>query len=102
MECMNLSMYNCVHLVTPQTAITSHTEQHITLCVSVLTAAGVNHPVTLGFWLAGGYDHVYPTHHPTITVVKLASRDQDAERIRSHVQDFLDSSSMDKVEQARF
>lgn len=102
MECINLSMYNCVYLVIPENTITSHTEQRITLRVSVLTAAGVNHPATLGFWLAGGYDHVYPTHHPTITVVKLASRDQDAERIRSHVQDFLDSSSMDSVEKARF
>ena len=98
-------MYNCVYLVTPppkkknkKKKLTCHTEQRITLRISVLTAAGVNHPVTLGFWLAGGYDHVYPTHHPTITVVKLASRDQDAERIRYHVQDLLDSSSMDNVE----
>ena len=64
----------------------------------MLTEAGVKHPATLGFWLAGGYDHEYPTHHPTITVVRLSSRDQDADGVRRHVQDFLGSKAMDRVE----
>ena len=62
------------------------------------TAAGVNHPVTLGFWLPGGYDHEYPKLHLTITLVRLTSRDQDAECVRSHVQDFLGSSMMGRFE----
>lgn len=72
--------------------------QNTALCLSVLTEAGVKHPATLGFWLAGGYDREYPTHHPTITVVRLPSRDQDADWVRRHVQDFLGSKAMDRVE----
>ena len=62
------------------------------------TEAGVAHPVTLGLYLPGGYNHKYPRHHPTVTVFQLTSRDIDSPQIQESVKTFLDSDIVQRFE----
>ncbi|XP_076444055.1 carnosine synthase 1-like isoform X1 [Babylonia areolata] len=83
-----LDLPTCSSLV-----LNARTEDKL-LTTTMCAAVGVAHPVTLGLWLPGHRQHPYPLHHPSVTVVRLTSRDEDKGVLDRAVRDFLGSTRM--------
>ncbi|XP_070174693.1 carnosine synthase 1-like [Littorina saxatilis] len=66
------------------------------LTTSMCATVGVAHPITVGFWLPGDHNlhQHYSNNYPTVTAVKLTSRDLDIRHVEAKVREFLTSGML--------
>lgn len=90
-----------LHIIVCTTVVTFTDTLRSNICcqvvlLHVLTAVGVAHPITVGFWLPGDHNlhQHYPNNYPTVTAVKLTSRDLDIRHVEAKVREFLTSGML--------